>query len=83
MLFGVQNPLCPDLEPRILKMPHLRSIRELKADMDISGTQLTERALSTLASEEPVAMGARSRFSITNEDDDNATFDAEFSDRLR
>ena len=79
------EPIVPihELQPRLLKMPRLGSIRDLNPDMDISGTQLTERALSTPPSEEPGTVSGKSRFSIASDDDDDddgATFEGEFSD---
>ena len=48
-----------DFEPGLLKMPRFRSIRDQNPNMEVSGTQLTERTLSTLPSEEPGATNGK------------------------
>ena len=66
-----------ELEPKIFKTPRLRSICDLNLDMEVSGTQLTEQALLTLPAEEPGTASGKGQFSVmSDEDDDDATFDA-------
>ena len=71
-----------ELEPQILKMPCLRSIRDLNPDIDISWVQLTERALYTLPADEAGTASDKSHFSVASNDDDDDDDDlrAEFSD---
>ena len=69
-----------ELEPQVLKMPRLRSIRHLNPNKDISGSELTERALSTLPTDESGIAQEKNCYSITSDDDDDGTFSAEFSD---
>ena len=80
MVLGLCIVPIHDLDPLVLKMAHRRSIRDLNPNMDISRSDLTERTLSTLAIDELGRAREKSRFSITNDDDDDATFDAEFND---
>ena len=64
----------------MLKMPRLRTIREFDPASSDLGFELTERALSTLPADEARSSYAKARYSVMNDDDDGATFDAEFSD---
>ena len=69
----------------IRKTPRLRTIREIDPRTAASGSQLTERALSTIQGSDSDVVPRKCRYSIMSDgdddvDDDVATFDAEFSD---
>ena len=70
-----------EMEPRIYKMPRFKTLLELDPSSRATGSELTEKAVSIWPTDDTECVAMKNRFSVMNDDDDDdATFDAEFCD---